>query len=87
MPRLYYESGLGSSRGDKTMDTVALFALLIDLSVKQDAMIAALQKKGILSLAEVNEELPSSLQKVQVHVDAAKKHYSQLVLSLKGRES
>ena len=69
------------------MDTVALFALLIDLSIKQDAMITALQKKGILSLAEVNEELPASLQKVQVHVDAAKKHYSQLVLSLKGRES
>jgi len=71
-------------QGRATMDTVALFALLIDLCVKQDAIITALQKKGYLSLAEVSENLPSSLQKVQVHVDAAKKHYAQLVLSLKG---
>ncbi len=69
------------------MDMVALFALLIDLCVKQNAMISALQRKGYLSLAEVNENLPSSLQGVQVHLDSAKKHYAQLVLSLQGSGS
>jgi DNA-binding Lrp family transcriptional regulator len=68
------------------MDTVALFALLIDLSMKQDAILTALQKKGVISFEEVNEELPISLEAVQARVDAAKQHYGKIVRSLRASD-
>lgn len=39
---------------------IALLALVAQISIRQDAVIAALEKKGLLSRADVNAEMPKT---------------------------
>ncbi len=39
---------------------IALLALVAQISIRQDALISALEKKGILATADVDAEMPKT---------------------------
>lgn len=57
---------------------IALLALVAQISIRQDAMIAALQKKGVLSAADVDAEMPKTETETGRRFDRIKNDFFEL---------
>lgn len=57
---------------------IALLALVAQISIRQDAIIAALEKKGILSKAEVDAEMPKTEEETGRRFDGVKDDFFEL---------
>lgn len=57
---------------------IALLALVAQISIRQDALIAALHKKGILSPADVDAEMPKTETETGRKFDRVKNDFFEL---------
>lgn len=57
---------------------IALLALVAQISIRQDALISALEKKGLLSKADVDSEMPQTEAETGVKFDRIKTEFFEL---------
>ena len=57
---------------------IALLALVAQISIRQDAIIAALEKKGILSQTDVDARMPKTEAETGLKFDRIKTEFFEL---------
>lgn len=57
---------------------IALLALVAQISIRQDALISALEKKGVLSKADVDSEMPKTETETGLKFDRIKTEFFEL---------
>jgi len=57
---------------------IALLALIAQHSIRQEALIAALEKKGLLSRAEIEAAMPRTEKEVSSRFDSIKTDFFEL---------
>lgn len=57
---------------------IALLALVAQISIRQDAIIAALEKKGVLSRSDVDAEMPKTEAETGKKFDRVKNDFFEL---------
>jgi hypothetical protein len=57
---------------------IALLALVAQLTMRQDAIVAALEKKGLLSKSDIEGEMPKTEAEVGCHFDKVKQDFFEL---------
>lgn len=57
---------------------IALLALVAQISMRQDAIIAALEKKGVISRADVDAEMPKTEVETGQKFDRVKNDFFEL---------
>lgn len=66
---------------------IALLALVAQFSIRQDALIAALEKKGMLSAADVDAEMPRTEAETGRRFDRVKNDFFELWSQFEGKDS
>ena len=57
---------------------IALLAVLAQISIRQDAIITALENKGILSREEIQNEMPRTEKELGSRFDAIKEDFFEM---------
>lgn len=57
---------------------IALLALVAQISIRQDAIIAALEKKGMISLVEIDAAMPKTEAEMGRKFDLVKSDFFEL---------
>jgi hypothetical protein len=57
---------------------IALLALVAQISIRQEAIIAALEKKSVLSRADVDAEMPKTEAETEKKFDRVKNDFFEL---------
>lgn len=57
---------------------VALLALVAQLTMRQDAIVAALEKKGLLAKSDIEGAMPKTEAEVGRHFDKVKRDFFEL---------
>jgi hypothetical protein len=66
---------------------IALLALVAQLTMRQDAIVAALEKKGLLFKSDIEGEMPKTEGEVGRHFDKVKRDFFELWSKFDGEDA